>query len=210
MNNKGFSLAELLVVVAIMALITTVVVFNYRKYESVSVVEQAAQEVDLAIRTAQVSASSGREHKPLNKCGGFSVAYGVNFSKGANYYRYFAEQPQDCVATQLVYRYIYLSTDRDVSLIGTIPLKTGFIVEDILVSTDGGIFTSLGGPLEEINIGFGSGRLAAIIRSEEESGPVYVATQIVLITPLLDRRYVTVFITGTSFITNTEYSGPAI
>ncbi len=53
-NNSGFSLLEMLVVIAIFGILTAVIVFNYGKFNSEIIFTNVAYELALSIREAQV------------------------------------------------------------------------------------------------------------------------------------------------------------
>lgn len=72
--NKGFSLVELLVVVSIFLIITSVVLFNQNKFSSDISISNVAYSIALEIRQAQVSGILvGQGGSDFNK------AYGVHF-----------------------------------------------------------------------------------------------------------------------------------
>jgi len=70
----GFTLVELLVSIAIVVLISTIVLGNYRGFESSLTVQSLAYEVALALRQAQVFSLSVQGFG-----GNFNVAYGIHF-----------------------------------------------------------------------------------------------------------------------------------
>jgi prepilin-type N-terminal cleavage/methylation domain-containing protein len=75
--NKGFSLAELLVVVAIFLILTSVVLINQNRFSSDTNITNLAYQVALSIREAQIYGISvrGTQFAP-NK---FDTAYGIHF-----------------------------------------------------------------------------------------------------------------------------------
>ncbi len=79
-THKGFSLVELLLVVAIFMIMTTVVVFNQNRFSSDISISNIAYQIALQIRQAQVYGtlvrdSGGIEGVPTD----FDLGYGVNF-----------------------------------------------------------------------------------------------------------------------------------
>ena len=80
---KGFSLIELIVVMAIFTIITSIVIFNYGKFSSNLVVTNLAYEGALAIRQAQVYGISVKQTKASQSSvvKKFDAAYGVSFLK---------------------------------------------------------------------------------------------------------------------------------
>lgn len=73
--NAGLTLAELLVSIVIIGLITSVVVFNYRDFNDNLEIGNLAYDLALSIRDAQVSGGAVRGFG-----GGFDYAYGVHFN----------------------------------------------------------------------------------------------------------------------------------
>jgi prepilin-type N-terminal cleavage/methylation domain-containing protein len=71
--SSGFSLAELLVVVAIFLILTTVILINQNRFSSDTSITNLGYQVALAIRQAQVYGISVKG--PAN----FDTAYGVHF-----------------------------------------------------------------------------------------------------------------------------------
>jgi prepilin-type N-terminal cleavage/methylation domain-containing protein len=74
--RKGFTLVELAISVAIFALITSVVVFNYADFNNNLIMTNYAYEVSLATRQAQVY---GLSVKGQGTGQGFDAVYGVSF-----------------------------------------------------------------------------------------------------------------------------------
>lgn len=76
-NKKGFSLAEVLVSISIMGLISLVVIFNYSSFNDRVSLSSAQQEVAVAVREAQTYGLSVKEADIGS--GGFNFAYGIHF-----------------------------------------------------------------------------------------------------------------------------------
>lgn len=85
-SNSGFTLLELLVSIAIVGVITTVVIFNYSKFNDGLALSSATQEIAVAVREAQVYGLSVKEVSVGS--GQFASAYGIYFepSTPLNYY----------------------------------------------------------------------------------------------------------------------------
>lgn len=78
-TNKGFSVIELIMVVTIMTLITSVVLYNHARFSGGVLLENLAYEIALTVRQAQFFGINVREN--LNVQGDFSSGYGVFFDK---------------------------------------------------------------------------------------------------------------------------------
>jgi prepilin-type N-terminal cleavage/methylation domain-containing protein len=75
--TSGFSLPELLVSVVIIVLITTIIIYNQGDFNDRISLSNAASDIELQIREAQVYGISVREFQPA---GDFTSAYGVTFN----------------------------------------------------------------------------------------------------------------------------------
>jgi|GEM_PF-2162699 len=89
-RERGFSIAELVVVIAIISLVLAVVVARYRDFDSTSVIKNLAYEVALSVREAQVMTVS------TSNVGGGNIfqnqgqnAYGINFTASSSSYELF-------------------------------------------------------------------------------------------------------------------------
>lgn len=82
---RGFSLIELLVVTGILLVITGMVLANNARFNSSVLLGNAAYDIALSVRQAQVYGLSTQEY-----AGQFQVGYGVHFA-GANEYFLFAD-----------------------------------------------------------------------------------------------------------------------
>jgi prepilin-type N-terminal cleavage/methylation domain-containing protein len=77
-RNRAFSLIELMVVIAIFAIISGVIMFNYGRFSSNMIVTNLAYEAALAVRQAQVY---GISVKKTTEGAKFDASYGVWFSE---------------------------------------------------------------------------------------------------------------------------------
>ena len=74
-NNTGFTLIELMVVVFIFLIITSITIFNYGKFNSSVSIQNLADDIALSVRSAQSYAIGVRGANDI-----FSFGYGVHFS----------------------------------------------------------------------------------------------------------------------------------
>ena len=79
--KKGFTLVELLVVVSIIGVISTVIVFNHKKFNDNLEITNLSHDVALYIRQAQVYGVSVKELKDisLTEEERFDTPYGIHF-----------------------------------------------------------------------------------------------------------------------------------
>lgn len=91
-TNSGFTLVELLIVLGVFAVLTAVILSNYRTYNTNAVFANASENIVLALRQAQVYGSGSKAGS--GACGGMTVfdcSYGVYFVQGANGVKVFAD-----------------------------------------------------------------------------------------------------------------------
>lgn len=82
LKNRGFTLAELLIVLAVMTTITSMVLANYKDYGVNARFANAAENIVLSLRQAQIYGVGVKANSAA--CGGltaFDCAYGVYFSR---------------------------------------------------------------------------------------------------------------------------------
>ncbi len=79
-GRAGFTLIEMLIVLAIIGLLSAVMMTQYMKFDSQLLLRNLAYEIALEIREAQAYGVSVR-----GSGGGFSFPYGVNFTLGTTY-----------------------------------------------------------------------------------------------------------------------------
>lgn len=93
-KNKGFSLVELVVSVAIFTIITSVILVRHSNFSSKLLLENLAYDIALSIRKAQVFGLSVREF--TGGSGEFDIGYGVHFELSDNTsYIFFADRDKD-------------------------------------------------------------------------------------------------------------------
>ncbi len=88
--QKGFTMIEMIVVLGIFAVMSGIVLFNYSKFRSDTILTNMAYEIALSIREAQIYGVSVRS--PNGGTPDFSEAYGIYFSgEESNQYLLFAD-----------------------------------------------------------------------------------------------------------------------
>ncbi|MEY4440778.1 MAG: hypothetical protein RLY49_404 [Candidatus Parcubacteria bacterium] len=88
--QKGFTLIELIAVLAIFMILTSVVVFNYSRFRSETILTNMAYEVALSLREAQIYGVSARNAKGVSTPN-FKLPYGILFKDNSNEYYLFAD-----------------------------------------------------------------------------------------------------------------------
>jgi len=87
--QKGFMLAEVLVVIAISLLFTIVVMVNHKENQKKVILQRAAHKLAQDIRVTQEMVLSGRE---CQECGGTEPnGYGIYFEEGSDEYTLYAD-----------------------------------------------------------------------------------------------------------------------
>ena len=77
-TNKGFTLIEMITVLAIFTIMTSIVIFNHNKFTSETILTNMAYEVALSVREAQIYGVSVRN--PAGVSGSdFNKEFGIHF-----------------------------------------------------------------------------------------------------------------------------------
>jgi prepilin-type N-terminal cleavage/methylation domain-containing protein len=80
-SQKGFTLIEMLVVISIFAVVSTVLLFHYSDFSTNAAVDTLSQEIALSVRKAQSYATSVRSLDGTNSITSDTFpAYGISFS----------------------------------------------------------------------------------------------------------------------------------
>ena len=84
--KRGFTIAEIVVVIAIIGFVSVVVIARYRDFDSTSILKNLAYEVALSVREAQIMTVS------TSNIGGVSqTSYGIAFTADSNAYVLFSD-----------------------------------------------------------------------------------------------------------------------
>ncbi len=134
---RGFTLVEMLVVISIVGLISTIIIFQYSKFDSQLLLHDAAFEIALEIREAQVLAVSVQSGAgSLGGPNAFEHAYGVHFDI-ANPYQYILFRDDKDGGTGNKYRYDSQSGNSD-TILNTFNFQRGMYIEKVCVVNAGG------------------------------------------------------------------------
>lgn len=95
-HSRGFTMAEIIVVITIIGFVSAVVIARYRDFDSTAVIKNLAYEVALSVREAQVMTVSA------SNLGGGSIlqnqgqnSYGVMFTADSSTYQLFSDTDGD-------------------------------------------------------------------------------------------------------------------
>ena len=93
-KTQGFTLIEMVTVLGIFMVLSSVVLFNYNKFTSDTILTNMAYEVALSVREAQIYGVSVRNPDGTSGTAEFSVPYGIHFpavAGGTSSYYLFAD-----------------------------------------------------------------------------------------------------------------------
>ena len=88
--QKGFTLVELLVVLAVFAMVTGVTMTSYGKFGNRTLLKNLAYSTALVLREAQVSGLAGRNAQISG--GSFTKSFGVYFTQNSTEFRSFIDE----------------------------------------------------------------------------------------------------------------------
>lgn len=184
-NNKGFSLIELLVVVSIFLIVTTITLFKQSKFSSDILITNTAYEVALSIREAQVLGVGSKQQSFENR----KQAYGIYIPSSSigqenGEYLQYSESPEDDV-----YSFFYDSNDDRFNILGGgIHLTRSQKFKDFCV-TNSSNERKCSGELGALNIAFVKPNLDAKILAKDSSQNIdeYRSVEIVVESSLGDK-----------------------
>lgn len=129
-SQKGFTLVELLISIGIIAFISSIVLLKYSSFDSTVLLKNAAYEVALALREAQVKSVSGS-----HQGGDANFPFGVTFTPDSKNYTIF----RYASATDLSPYYDVSESDPDLaSNISMTSMERSMLVTDVCIN-DGGV-----------------------------------------------------------------------
>ncbi|PCI30692.1 hypothetical protein COB52_01260 [Candidatus Kaiserbacteria bacterium] len=171
--KRGFTLIELIVVMGIMMIITSILLVNYNKFGGQVLLRNLAYEVALSVREAQVFGISSRAFQ-----GGFSTGHGVYFDLGSstNSFSLYSDADGNSFFNSASTEWVKTST-----------LGRGYSIDRICVSSGGSESCNI----IELDILFKRPEPDAIIRaSTGGSFTSYSSARIVLVSPQEKKRSV--------------------
>lgn len=199
--SGGFSLVELIVVVAIFIIITSVVLFNQNKFSSDIGISNAAYSVALQIRQAQVYGILVRQAKQ-GAVNNFNTAYGIHFSKtggtGPIGFSLFSDDSPNLIF------------DNGDTPINYFQLPEGNTITDVCTYDSIGVkqcFKSSGGALSSVDITFKRPEPAALISDSLSSITRKGKVDIIITSALGNKtRLIKVFSSGQISVSPTSNS----
>ena len=184
-KNKGFSLIELIVSVAIFTIITSLILAKHSKFSGTLLLENLAYDVALSIRKAQVFGLSVREFN--TGVSDFDVGYGVHFdSSDDKTYVFFSDTDRE------------EDFDADTEVIDTFNLRKGnYIYKFCGVLSDGTQKCSNTGDITSLDIIFERPNPEAIIKSNIDADDgLYVSALITVASSQGTQWNVSTVVTG--------------
>jgi len=188
-KQRGFTLAELIVVTGILVLITGVMLANNARFGGAILLENLAYDVALSVRKAQVYGIAVRRFGQTN----FSAGYGMHFSIDTPVvYVLFADTSPPGTGDG-----IYQSSQGE--LVEEVTMQRGFHIADLCVTSPGSSTETCG--LSRLDILFRRPEPDAFISANGISGvanpaSLYERGRVILESPRGDRASVVVESTG--------------
>ncbi len=182
---RGFTLIELIVVMAIFAVISIGVIANYSRYDSSMLLGSLAYDIALSVREAQVYGLSVKGYSS-----NFQVGYGIRFANSSTY-TFFADTNANKVYDSGVDSII------DTYSVGGGHSITRYCTVDSLNQTKCSDDAS---PIHHLDVVFFRPDPDANISSDK--GSLYSSAKIVVASPSGETRTVTIQSTGQISVTN--------
>lgn len=194
---RGFSLIELLVVVGIFAMISSVILANHNRFNSSVLLGSLAYNIALSIREAQVYGLSVKQFSSQ-----FQVGYGVRFTTGAPSYSLFADVSQNGNPPNKKY-------DVTDSIVDTYSVGQGHVIQKFCGETSSQVQQCSDGStavtIDHLDIVFFRPEPDANISSSE---PGYYSRAIIIVaSPNLNTRTITIASTGQITVSGDQGTG---
>ncbi len=182
----GFTLVEMMVVVAIIIVVTSVILFKQSKFSSDILVTNAAYEVALSIRQAQVYGISSKQ-----TASNLNVGYGINLtSPVTNFFTIYSDSGNGNIVNP--YSFIYNSSGActgEYCSVGAPTLTQGQTIKRFCVVGNSGTLCSSGTAqsITSLDIGFIKPKPEAIIHDSTSITNTDAAAIIVVASALGDK-----------------------
>lgn len=181
-TNRGFTMIEMLVSLAIFALITGIVLTRHSQFSGNILIGNLAYDVALSVRQAQVFGLSVREFEVGS--GQFAIGYGVHFdSNTPSSYIFFAD-----VNDNQIY-------DGPSEVVEILTLRNGYTIAEVCGELPTGTKKCTPSDITFLDIVFERPNPEAIINTSVLSD-VYSKAEITVMSPKGAERMVTVWSTG--------------
>jgi prepilin-type N-terminal cleavage/methylation domain-containing protein len=153
--KRGFTLIELLISVAIIGIVTTMVLVNYKSFDNATLLKSKAYEIAIMLREAQVkSVSSVR-----SGANSADYAYGMSFTKGSSAFNTFVFKSASGVPNY---------TDPGVERILASELGRTMIVTDLCYDNNG--TPQCGGNIDRLDVSFRRPEFTGLFYSPQGQG----------------------------------------
>jgi len=137
-NNIGFTVFEIIVVIAIMAILSLIVFTNYRSGETRNLLRRAAQKITLDIRSAQSMAMSAKEIEGFPQ-GVPPGGYGVEFETNRLSYIFYGDSGNMFYdSSDVLIKEIPLENGVKICSLSSAPLSINFTPPDPTITFLGG------------------------------------------------------------------------
>ncbi|HJL55718.1 MAG: prepilin-type N-terminal cleavage/methylation domain-containing protein [Candidatus Pacebacteria bacterium] len=181
-NQKGFSLVELIVAVAIFLIITSIILVKHSEFSGTLLIENLAYDIALSVRKAQVFGLSVREFTAGSN--EFNVGYGVHFDSASNNtYIFFADRNRN------------EKYDDSSEILEIFTLRKGNIVSEFCGTLSNGTEKCSPSDISFLDIVFERPNPDAIIKSNL-SGDEYASSKITVTSPQGTQWNINIVLTG--------------
>ena len=194
-SGKGFTLVELMVVMAIMVTITAVVLSSQGSFNKTLILANTAYDIGLTIRSAESFGLGSRvSGSAVTGCAA-NAGYGIHFQRGNSLLLFADTSPITPCATPDQKPGDYKYTGGSDTIAQTYVLGNGITVDDFCVYSSGieSCAIAHGGGLSSLDIVFARPNPDAVISAD---GSSYTSACITVTSPQGGYRYISVTVSG--------------